>query len=36
MRINDDEITSILTFENQIININSSDSKFIIITDENA
>ena len=34
MRINDDEITSILTFENQIININSSDSKFIIITDE--
>ena len=35
MRINDDEITSILTFENQIININSSDSKFIIITDEN-
>ena len=34
MRINDDEITSILTFESQIININSSDSKFIIITDE--
>ena len=34
MRINDDEITSILTFENQIININSSDSKFIIITVE--
>ena len=34
MRINDEEITSILTFENQIININSSDSKFIIITDE--
>ena len=34
MRINDDEITSILTLENQIININSSDSKFIIITDE--
>ena len=34
MRINDDEITSILTFENQIININSSDSKFIIITDD--
>ena len=33
MRINDDEITSILTLENQIININSSDSKFIIITD---
>ena len=30
MRINDDEITSILTFENQIININSSDSKFIL------
>ena len=34
MRINDEEITSILTLENQIININSSDSKFIIITDE--
>jgi len=34
MRIYDDEITSILTLENQIININSSDSKFIIITDE--
>ena len=34
MRINDDEITNILTLENQIININSSDSKFIIITDE--
>ena len=34
MRINDDEITSILALENQIININSSDSKFIIITDE--
>ena len=33
-RINDEEITSILTLENQIININSSDSKFIIITDE--
>ena len=33
MRINDEEITSILTLENQIININSSDSKFIIITD---
>ena len=34
MRINDEEITNILTMENQIININSSDSKFIIITDE--
>ena len=34
MRINDEEITSILTLENQIININSSDSKFIIITVE--
>ena len=34
MRINDEEITSILKLENQIININSSDSKFIIITDE--
>ena len=34
MRINDGEITSILTLENQIININSSDSKFIIITVE--
>jgi len=34
MGINGDEITSILTLENQIININSSDSKFIIITDE--
>jgi len=34
MRINDDEIINILTLENQIININSSDSKFIIITDE--
>ncbi len=34
MRINDEEITSILTLENQIININSSDSKFIIITNE--
>ena len=34
MRINNEEITSILTLENQIININSSDSKFIIITDE--
>ena len=34
MRINDEEITSVLTLENQIININSSDSKFIIITDE--
>ena len=34
MRINDEQITSILTLENQIININSSDSKFIIITDE--
>ena len=34
MRINDEEITSILTLENQIINVNSSDSKFIIITDE--
>ena len=34
MRINDEGITSILTLENQIININSSDSKFIIITDE--
>ena len=32
--INGDEITSILTLENQIININSSDSKFIIITVE--
>ena len=34
MRINDEQITSILTLENQIININSSDSKFIIITVE--
>ena len=34
MRINDDQIASILTLENQIININSSDSKFIIVTDE--
>ena len=34
MGINGDEITSILTLENQIININSSDSKYIIITDE--
>ena len=34
MRINDEEITNILTLENQIININSSDSKFIIITVE--
>ncbi len=34
MSINDEDITTILTLENQIININSSDSKFIITTDE--
>ncbi len=32
--IDDDDITSLLTIENQIINVKSTDSKIIIITDE--
>ena len=34
MTINDDDISSLLTTENQIINVKSTDSKIIIITDE--